>query len=117
MFAHQYNTIQYNTIQLKFDIALLTELRSAHTPYEMAQCSCTAEQLRVKDLPKVLIHDGLGWGSNPLRTRRWAMSFTTAPSVCDDLEMDLTSLSGTSRSESSSDRFPPLGQSTIKQPE
>src|ERR1700733_6370265 len=53
MFAHQYNTIQYNTIQLKFDIALLTKLRSAHTPYEMAQCSCTAEQLRVKDLLKV----------------------------------------------------------------
>src|ERR1700735_5233137 len=43
----------YSTIQLKFDIALLTKLRSAHTPYEMAQCSCTAEQLRVKDLPKV----------------------------------------------------------------
>src|SRR3984885_445539 len=53
MFAHQYNTIQYNTIQLKFYIALLTKLRSAHTPYEMAHCSCTAEQLRLKDMPKV----------------------------------------------------------------
>src|ERR1700733_1950793 len=45
--------ILYNTIQLKFDIALLTKLRSAHTPYEMTQHSCTAEHLLVKDLPKV----------------------------------------------------------------
>jgi hypothetical protein len=44
-------SLQYNTIQLKFDIALFTmvtkgvcALRSAHTP-RRRNCNCTAEQL------------------------------------------------------------------------